>query len=205
MLDYEDFEAAEQRWLFGTDPADEVYDSLTFKEPGDFYNQKAPEPVVAFAIGGALSVVTLIYWYAFRWWPLRKVLWAENSTYALKMRSFIATLSDNDNPAFTMLRLSSQSMLFLGGFQMNYQYTFAVMLVYFAFVSFGDTARVFLSLYEAKTLQDLVVVSKRDRRFLSSQLKWDGKTQVVLKSANVYENVSRQFGTFRISQTRFLL
>ena len=136
----------------------------------------------------------LVYWFFFRWLPLRKILWAEKSTRALKMRSFVETWSDNDNPTFTICRLASQSMLFLGGFQLNYQYTLAIMLVYYAVISFGDTARVFFSLYEATKLSDLVLVSKRDRAFLSSQLKRDGKTQVVLKPENVYENVALQFG-----------
>lgn len=199
MIDFQDFVDAERRWLFGTDPSDEVYDSIrdVFKEPDDFYNRPAPDAWVAFAIGGILSAITMIYWFFFRWLPLRKTLWADNSSNSLKVRGFITTLSDNDNPTFTILRLASQSMLFLGGFQLNYQYTFAIMLVYFAFVSFGDTVRVFLSLNEAENLQDLIVVSKRDKRFLSAQLKQDGKTQVVLKTANVYENVSRRFSKLK--------
>ena len=37
------------RWLA---TASELYNDLTFKEPSDTYNMKAPDPWVAFMLGG---------------------------------------------------------------------------------------------------------------------------------------------------------
>ena len=49
--------------------ASDLYDVITFKDPGSFYNREAPAPYIAFAIGGALCFVTSIYWYILRWRP----------------------------------------------------------------------------------------------------------------------------------------
>ena len=83
------------RMLFGSDPVEERYDGITFNQPGDFYNQKAPPPVVAFGIGGALAVLTVVYWFVFRWLPLRKILHENhwNKNFTLQMRSLVETFS----------------------------------------------------------------------------------------------------------------
>lgn len=65
--------------------------------------------------------------------------------------------------------------------------------MYYAILSFSDSLRVLLSLKEAQCLQDLVVVSKRDKKFLlqSLKLKAEGRASIELDSGNVYENVSQ--------------
>ena len=66
-------------------------------------------------------------------------------------------------------------------------------LGYYAILSFSDSLRVLLSLKEATKLQDLVLVSKRDKQFLlnSLRLKAEGRSSVELGTNNVYEDVSR--------------
>jgi hypothetical protein len=184
--------------MFGSEPANDVYASIDFKEPHDFYNQPAPEPWVAALIGLVLSVVTVVYWYFGRWRPvMASVRASQHTTHLLNMRVIMSTIADNDDPIFTMVRVSSQSLLFLAGFQVNYLLTLVVMCVYYTVISVTDSLRVIISLNEADRLQDLVEVSKRDRRFLASTLtlmaKSNGTTNVAidLKTQNVYEDISR--------------
>jgi hypothetical protein len=183
--------------MFGSEPANEVYASIDFKEPHDVYNQPAPEPWVAGLIGTVLGVVTVVYWFFGRWRPVMASVRAAQHTHLLNMRVLMSTIADNDDPIFTMVRVSSQSMLFLAGFQLNYLLTLVVMCVYYTVISVTDSLRVIISLNEADRLQDLVEVSKRDRRFLASTLtlmaKSNGTTNVAidLKTQNVYEDISR--------------
>ena len=44
-------EADESRWRW-LETASELYNDLTFKSPNDVYNYKAPDPWVAFMLGG---------------------------------------------------------------------------------------------------------------------------------------------------------
>ena len=113
-----------------TPKASDVYEGIkdTFKKPGDFYNREAPDPMISFIIGIVLCVVTAVYWYLRRWHIVRKSHKDQHVSNSLTLRTLISTLADNDDPAFTILRVASQSMLFLGGFQLDYQLTFAVML-----------------------------------------------------------------------------
>jgi len=64
---------------------------------------------------------------------------------------------------------------------------------YYAIISFSDSLRVLLSLKEATKLQDLVLVSQRDKQFLlnSLRLQAEGRSSVELGTNNVYEDVSR--------------
>ena len=64
---------------------------------------------------------------------------------------------------------------------------------YYAIISASDSLRVILAYREAQSLTDLVVVSKRDKKFLleNMRLKSEGRASIELKSANVYENISR--------------
>jgi len=110
------------------------YDAIDFNDPSKIYNQRAPEPIVSFIIGGVLCVLTVVYWYLYRWSDFKTTV--QDKGWSVKLRTIISTLADNDEPAFTILRVSSQSMLLLGGFQLDYQLTFAFMLgKFFASVS----------------------------------------------------------------------
>ena len=60
-----------------------------------------------------------------------------------------------------MLRLAAQSMLFLGGFQLNYNLTFLAMICYYSIISLSDTLRVLVSISDSDSLEDLAKISKR--------------------------------------------
>lgn len=175
--------------------ANELYEEIAFLRPGDFYNQKAPKPVVAFVLGGAFSLLTLIYWIHARNPAWRDARRDPHHSKLMTFRTLLATIADNDDPAFTILRVAAQSFLLLGGFQLDFQLTFLIMLGYYAIISMSDSIRVFLALLEADYLQDLVVVSKRDKAFLLDSLKMitSERSALSLQSGNVYENISRNF------------
>lgn len=213
-----------------SDRASDVYASIEFKEPDEFYNREAPDPLYAWIVGSVVAVLAVLYWYIQRWRPvMASIRDHQTTTHAhssnhhrhsmynhhhmnaaeyeahqkaqlLNFRVIISTIADNDDPVFTILRVSSQSMLFLAGFQLNYLLTLIIMCVYYTVISCSDSLRVLISLKEADCLQDLVQVSKRDRRFLRSTLRLlddnsKNNNNVVasidLKTQNVYEDVSR--------------
>ena len=186
--------------------AGDLYDLVTFKSPTDFYNREAPAPYVAFIIGAALSLVTAVYWYALRWRPhtikrrnLTNTSPIEDEKHGIFFTAvmLIATISDNDDPNFTMLRLASQSMIFLGGFQLHYQFTYVVMLLYYSIISLSDTLRVLISISDSESLHDLVKISRRDRSNLKSSLNLSvhnsGTAYVELKGGNVYEDLTKPY------------
>ena len=173
--------------------ASDLYDLVTFKSPTDFYNREAPGPYVAFIIGAALSLVTAVYWYAKRWRPHRCTN-DEKHGFFFTAVTLIATISDNDDPNFTILRLASQSMIFLGGFQLHYQFTYVVMLLYYSIISLSDTLRVLISISDSDSLHDLAKISKRDRGNLKSTLNLHhGTTYVEVKGGNVYEDLTKPY------------
>lgn len=177
-----------------TEMASIAYDSIVFNTNA-FYNRPAPSPYVSFGVGGGLALVTLLYWYMCRWNTVRKAYAIKKAPRTLVLRTFISTWADNDDPVFTILRGTAQAMVLLGGFQWNYQLTFIVMICYYAVISFGDSLRVLLSLREVGSLEDLVVVSKRDQAKLAASLKAkkDGSSTIDLPTNNVYEDISQNF------------
>jgi len=111
-----------------SESATDLYDSIVFNNPHRLYNQPAPAPVVSFAVGAVLSLLTALYWYRYRWTRVASSIQDAQESRSLTIRTVISTLADNDEPLFTILRVSSQSMLFLGGFQYDYRLTFSIML-----------------------------------------------------------------------------
>jgi hypothetical protein len=181
--------------LFTTSRYDDWYDAIVFNTTS-LYNTKAPDPWIAWSMGLTLSACTLSYWYLLRWRPLRHVQTEslQLRPHHMAVRTLIATLSDNHDTCFTLLRLSSQAFLFLGGFQMNYEMTLVVMMVYYLIVSCGDSIRVLITRHECPTLNDLDVVAHIDRALLVDvQHHKDGTTSIDLASTNVYEDLSRDF------------
>jgi hypothetical protein len=171
------------------------YDTIEFKKPDAFYNAPAPDPWVAWWMGIVLGFLTLLYWYVLRWRPVRQD--QEHALHLhpthLAIRTVIATLSDNDDPTFTLLRLGSQAFLFLGGFQTHYEMTLTVMLIYYFVISCGDSVRVLLAMHSCDTVENLVVVAKKDKALLSKVETKQGKITIDLSAGNVYEDLSRSW------------
>jgi hypothetical protein len=118
----------------------------------------------------------------------------------LNMRVSMSTIADNDDPIFNMVRVSSQSMLFLAGSQLNYLLTL-VMCVYYTMIFVTDSLRVMISLNEADRLQDLVEVSTRDLTTAVAAvcLVWNTRIRVYCIFFLVYMTASMsllQFGAY---------
>jgi hypothetical protein len=103
----------------------------------------------------------------------------------------ISAAIDSDEPFYTISSFSAFSFVCLGGLQLNYEVTFAMMLVGFAISSLGDSIRVIVAYHDAASLADVVLTSN----LLSSKLAKNSKRQVVvtteLSPSNVYEDFGR--------------
>jgi hypothetical protein len=80
------------------------------------------------------------------------------------------------------------AFLFLGGFQLNYSRTFAVMLGWFAIESCADVSRVLIPFFEVDDLKDFVPVSQSEKRGVRQN---HHAQKIVLEPFNVYEDLSR--------------
>ena len=172
-----------ERVLRLSEKASDVYDDLVFLT-NSAYNNKPPEPLVAFIIGGVLCGVAFLMWVM----RLRKISQdaGNQMTNSLLARAMIAAYLDNDDPLYTIVKLTGESFVFLGALQLDYQLTFSVMLGFFTLVSAIDSLRVLIAFGETNSIADFVAVSSR----LAHKLKSRPATQ--LKPTNVYEDLSRE-------------
>ena len=165
--------------------ASDVYDRLVFNDSDDLYNEPAPEPWVAFMLGGFFSLVGFVY-FCIRLHRLKQQLVAQGAKFqgSLLLRAMISAFIDSDNPGYVMTKMAAQSLLFLGGLQYDYEITFLTMLGYFAFESCFDSLRILLAFFEVNSLSELILTGKG----LKTKLR---KATAQLKPTNVYEDVSR--------------
>lgn len=166
-------------------------------ESNQWANAPAPAPWVAFCIGGAFCFAAAIHWI-FRFFKVLRCLDKSNrKKKAVLFRSALVTLGDDDEPLFTILRTFSQGFLLLGGFQLNYQLTFRVLLVAYFFVSLRDTFRVLVAYNANKKVEDFVVVPSKGHKkkgvVAYHQPTGQQGSWIELKTKNIYENLSRDF------------
>lgn len=168
-----------------TDSASDMFKVVDF-QTNSLYNQPAPEPWVAFLIGGVFFLLAIVLW-AQRVAALRKYLGEDKlSRGTVRFRSYLSAYIDSDTPLYTIAKMASQSFIFLGGLQMNYRLTFSIMLAFFALESSCDSLRILLSFREANSLDDVVVTSKEMR----TELRRHPLT--ILQPNNVYEDLTRK-------------
>jgi hypothetical protein len=103
---------------------------------------------------------------------------------SIMLQSMIARAIDNDDPAYVVISFSAFSFLFLGGLQLNYEWTYYVMIAFYGFSSLGDTIRILLVVYSATSLADVVHTSS----LIDAKLR---KEEATLKPSNVYEDLGR--------------
>jgi len=169
--------------------AKDIYDGITFNSPDAFFNKPAPDPWVAFTIGGILSFIGFVWWikrYQFRVNDLSEE--AKNKiNMNLKIRMMISAAIDNDRNRFVMVTYSAVSFLFLGGFQMNFEYTLLLMFLFYAFSASLETIRLLLAYHSVsdKNHDDLVISSA----VLCTKFKEHSTKE--LKPGNVYEDLGR--------------
>jgi hypothetical protein len=112
----------------------------------------------------------------------------------LAIRALISATFDSDSNSvmYIIVSFSAVSFLFLGGTQLDYQTTVAIMILYYAVTSFGESLWVYLAYRDATCLQDVVhtsaVMQSSLRNVTQSSLR---NPSVELKPTNVYEDLGR--------------
>jgi hypothetical protein len=162
------------------------YRKLSFKTQ-HWYNERAPLPSVSLTMGLTLMAITAVYWYTIRYRPPRleqKQSFAKSMR--LRLRTVMGTLSDNDDPLFTILRASSQALIFLALFQVDFGKAWITLSVFHAIMASGDSLRVLLAASQTRRLQDLVLITDTEREAMNPVLH---KSDLVTR--NVYEDFSR--------------
>lgn len=163
--------------------AEEIYNTLEFKTNG-LYNEPAPEPWVSFLIG---CIFSLLAWGL--WWKrvnkMQKFIGKDRLTFNLRVQSWISAYDDNDEPLYTIAKMSAQSFLFLGGLQLYYRYWFAIMLCTFTLESFLSSLQTLLCYWETDDINNIVAVSREVRAELRKH------PLTVLEPTNVYEDLTR--------------
>ena len=173
----------------------ELLDTIRI-ENNEWANEKAPEPWVAFCLGGIFCFLGAIHWSRRFFTVFQNLDVSHRSNKAVLFRAALVTLGDDDEPLFTIIRTMAQGFLFLGGFQMNYRLTLRVLFVVYFFVSLRDTFRVLVAYHANKKVEDFVVVPSK--KGVANQAKRQGSMDGVwswieLKTKNIYENLSRDF------------
>jgi hypothetical protein len=82
-----------------TAPASEIYDTINFKTD-KLYNEPAPEPWIAFMIGGIFGVIAVVMW-CWRYGNLYKGIEDESKiTTKVKIRMALSAWLENDCTRF---------------------------------------------------------------------------------------------------------
>jgi len=171
-----------RRWL---ETVREKYDEIeSFYDPDSLFNRPAPEPIVSFAIGGALSILGFILW-TIRLGKMRKKIKGMGASFqgSLILRAMISAMVDEDSPFYSFVSFSAVSFLFLGVLQQNWNIGLIVMLAYYVFKACLETFRILLGYWSANDLSDVIEPSKR----LKSELQISSE----LQPKNMYEDLSR--------------
>jgi len=170
--------------------ASDLYDFIDFNTDSP-YNLPPPEPFLTFLIGAVLSLVGFIMWVR-RVQAISRHLRSDvafgscQRFTTIKLRTWLTAYIENDCALFTCIRKAAKAFVFLAGLQINYQWAFLGILVFFTIESCLDPLRVLLCYCEATHIDDLVVTSK----FLRAQLK-KNQDVTTLQPTNVYEDMTR--------------
>lgn len=170
--------------------------SLTVKFVEDLLDDNAPDPIVAFIIGGVFFLIA-VYMWTVRFQRLRKAI--TNDSSELKgvdlIRAMISCAVQNDSPTFSVARFQAESFFLLGGFQLDYKTTFGVMLVIYLFFAFGEYLCVLLTVSKFESLQ--TAINENKERDI---------THTKLTPKNVYQDFSLNLAmTSMVFTTQFIL
>jgi len=184
----ESFEAMEGETPRFLTKASEIYDLIATGDgfrTSQLFNEEAPEPVVAFAIGGVLSFFGIIMW-------INRVRRLQEDMRKKKielqgsdlMRAYISCAIDSDNPFYVIVSYAAASFIFLGGLQLDYEWALLAMISTYVITSSGEVVRVLLAFQHAESLEKLVVTSD----LIAAKIRG---VSTDLKPANVYEDLGR--------------
>ena len=166
-------------------PASEVYETIEFKT-NSLYNKPAPEPWIAFMIGGIFFAISAAFWWCRYCMLYQRILQDPTTTTTttsssdtliitdsgkVKTRIALAAWIDNDQARFVICKTAFYAFTYLGGFQLDYSLTFNVMLGWFVVEAAADVARILITFYEVNDLDELVIVSKVIQRKIGSNHK----------------------------------
>lgn len=101
-----------------------------------------------------------------------------------QMRALISCAIDSDSPFYVIVSYGAASFLFLGGIQLNYEWTLLAMILVYVASAVGETIRVLLAFQSAKSLGDVVVTSA----LMASKVRG---VSTDLRPSNVYEDLGR--------------
>jgi len=152
-----------------------VPDYLWFQRPA-----LGPRYTFTLAIGMLLLVLVQ---YTRRLAALKQKLGPDEFKGSLRFCEMIAAYADNDEPTFTVARMVTKSLFFLGLLEINYQKGFFIMMAILVFESTGDIARVLLGYWNCKSLQDVHPTSEEEAKSIAASTQ--------LEPSNVYEDISR--------------
>jgi len=167
----------------------------TFNDPDDPFNAEPPPYWVSFIIGGVLWVISFGM-FLHRVSKLKERTEGKMRGYDL-YRGWIACAIDNDSPYYTITSFSAISFLFLGGVQLDYENTLLAMIIYYFFVSFGDSLRVLMAYWTYESLHQVQILSEQATGLMSkreeAEREKDGKFETMeLQPSNIYEDMGRE-------------
>ena len=176
------------------------YHQLHFVNPYSLYDKPPPPVHITFAIGGVFVCIMAVLWAA-RFRKMKNAIPLDRMTYWMSVRAMISAAIDNDDPAYTIIKITAQSVMFLGGIQLDYHTAFFVMVLFFTFESSLDTLRTLLVVYEHSSTKDLITTSARTM----AEIDFESKV-TQLHPTNVYEDLSRvRYVVFMVFVTQTLL
>ena len=168
--------------------------------PFSIYDREAPDVIITFGVGSALVLAMMSLWVV-RYHEKKNSVPMDKLDYWTNVRAMISAAIDNDNPVYTIVKISAQSIMFLGGIQIDYHTAFTVMLIFFTIESSLDTFRTLLCVYQYSNPKELVITS--------ADLKKDINTDspvTQLQPTNVYEDLTRvSYVVVMVFVTQFLL
>jgi len=178
----------------------ELYDKIEWGIDIPFQYGRAPAPVVAFILGFICSIIVVLQ-IRNRFGVIRKILEDKYElndgelSRSMTRRAFLAALMDGGDPMYTIMTQTATNLIFLGGFQLHYETTYAIMCIYYIFVSAIDLSRIFLTTSEFDSLRDFVVSVKRSSSPSGKTVKFHNiqdinKTTLTINPRNVYQNMA---------------
>ena len=113
------------------------------------------------------------------------------------IRAYIACAIDNDSPYYTITSFSAISFLFLGGVQLDYRNTLIAMIIYYAFVSFGESFRVLLAYWSYASLREVFIMTENEHGLKEKkdedEREKDKKFETMeVQPTNIYEDMGRE-------------
>lgn len=173
-----------------------LLEDVEFNYPDLFVNQSAPDPLYNIILA-SISAIGMVFAFQTR---LRLSLRNLKQNYEVQdavwgsifTRMFITALLDTGDVNFTASYYFTIGFFFLAGYQLDFNMTYSVMLLIFAFVALADLARIYLSYRSYDSLRDYVVTAKTARKEMEVESRGEvNQATVTITPGNIYQNMTR--------------